>query len=100
MIIARVIGNIVATVKHAAYHAHKILIVQPEDPFGKPDGDSFLAIDLVQAGVGDQVLVLEEGSSARLLLENDTAPARCIVVGVIDHVDIEDPQEMEKTSKH
>ena len=99
MILARVVGNVVATVKHPAYHAHKLLIVQPEDPFGRPEGHSKLAIDRVQAGVGDSVLVLEEGSSARLLLDNDVAPARTVIVGVIDHVDIEDPKEIEKAGK-
>ena len=89
MILGTVIGNVVATVKHEAYRARKVLIVQTEDPAGRPEGDSLLAIDLVQAGKGDRVLVLEEGSSARLLLGNDVAPARAVIVGVVDHVDIE-----------
>ena len=65
MIIAKVIGNVVSTIKEKGYESKKIMIVQPVNPDGISKGKSFLAIDAVQAGVGDTVLVLEEGNSAR-----------------------------------
>ena len=84
MVIAKVLGNIVATIKHEAYNGEKIMVVQPIDLQGEPQGKSLLALDKVQAGEGDTVIVLNEGSSARLILNNDIAPARAIIMGIVD----------------
>lgn len=84
MFIAKVLGTVVATIKHEAYLGQKILIVQPVDLKGKARGQSLLALDKVQAGEGDTVLVLNEGSSARHVLKNDLAPVRAIIMGVVD----------------
>ena len=84
MFIAKVIGTIVSTIKHDAYHAEKIMVVQPLDLDGNYSGESLLALDKAQAGEGDTVLVLNEGSSARHILKNDMAPARAIVMGIVD----------------
>ena len=87
MILARIIGNVVSTVSEAGYDSRKILIVQPVDPSGKSKGSSFLAIDTVQAGMGDTVLVLEEGGSARMILnEPETFTIKAIVAGIVDHI--------------
>jgi len=84
MFIARVLGTIVATIKHEAYQGEKIMVVQPLDLAGNSQGQSLLALDKVQAGEGDTVLVLNEGSSARHVLNNDQAPVRAIIMGVVD----------------
>ena len=84
MFIAKVLGTVVATIKHEAYRGEKIMVVQPLDLAGRARGRSLLALDKVQAGEGDVVLVLNEGSSARLVLSNDVAPVRAIIMGVVD----------------
>ena len=87
MILAKVNGNVVSTNKAIGYESRKILIVQPITPGGKPCGKSFLAIDTVQAGIGDTVLVLEEGGSARLILdEPDTFTVKAVIAGIVDEI--------------
>jgi len=90
MILAEVVGNVVSTEKHPHYRGYKILIVQPVDPDGKAKGRSFLAVDGVQAGVGDRVLILDEGGSARLILGDEKAMTiRAVVAAVVDRIDRE-----------
>jgi ethanolamine utilization protein EutN len=86
--LCRVKGNIVATVKHPAYHARKLMIVQPLDEQRQDIGDSFIAVDLAQAGPGDTVLVMSEGNGVRQLLRDPKAPIRSVIVGIVDHVDV------------
>ena len=88
MKLCRVKGNIVATVKHPAFHARKLMIVQPLDEAQRDVGDSFIAVDLAQAGPGDVVLVLQEGNGVRQLLEDPKAPIRSVIVGIVDAVDV------------
>ncbi len=86
----RVIGNVTATVKHAAFKGQRLMLVQPLDDAGADRGDTFIAVDHVQAGPGDRVIVLTEGNGARQLLkQGDVVPIRSIVVGVVDAVDID-----------
>ena len=90
MRICRVIGNITATVKHPAFAGHRLMIVQPVDPKGTDTGDSFIAIDRVQSGPGDRVVVLTEGTGARQILkQGDIVPVRSVIVGVVDEVTLE-----------
>lgn len=87
MILGKIIGNVVSTVKSIGYESRKILIVQPVDPSGAPKGQSFLAVDTVQAGVGDTVLVLEEGGSARMILdEPETFTIKAVIAGIVDEI--------------
>lgn len=88
MILGKVIGNVVSTQKHAHYLGEKILIVQPIDAQGKAAGKSLLAIDRAQAGVGDRVLVNDEGNSARLIMGNSQAAVRTVIVGIVDAVEV------------
>jgi ethanolamine utilization protein EutN len=82
MKLCRVEGNVVATVHHPAYDGQKLMVVQPVD-----GGDSFLAVDRVQAGVGDIVLVNQEGNGARQLLKLGTdVPIRSLIVAIVDEV--------------
>jgi microcompartment protein CcmK/EutM len=68
------------------YRFYKILVVQPVDPDGRSHGSSFLALDTVQAGVGDTVLVIDEGNSARVIINDKMAPIRSVVAAVVDEV--------------
>ncbi|MEI7500288.1 MAG: EutN/CcmL family microcompartment protein [Bacteroidota bacterium] len=87
MILAKVTGNVVSTIKATGYESRKILIVQPINPDGKFNGKSLLAIDTVQAGEGDTVLVLEEGGSARLIMgEPDTFTVKAVIAGIVDEI--------------
>jgi len=86
MILGKVIGNVVSTIKLPVYQGYKILIVQPVNDKEEPQGESVLALDTVQAGVGDTVLVIDEGNSSRLIMNNSTAPIRTMIVGIVDAV--------------
>ena len=78
-----------ATLKHPAYEGHKILVVQPVDEEGLASGSSFLAVDFVQAGEGDTVLVAPEGNAARQMFGDDTAPVHSVITAIVDHIAFE-----------
>ncbi len=87
MILGKIIGNVVSTIKAKGYESKKILIVQPIDPKGKPIGKSFLAIDSVQAGIGDTVITVDEGNSARsVLAEPESVTLKTVIVGIVDQI--------------
>ena len=88
MTLARVIGTVVSTVKHPKYRGLKLLLVQPIDPAGRATDPSFLAVDDVQAGEGDTVLVLTEGNGARQIFREKVLPIRSVVVGVVDQIHV------------
>ncbi len=88
MIIARVIGNVVATQKDESHEGKKILLVQQLDLEGNPLGDPFVALDAVDAGVGDRVLAVQEGFSAMTSVGHTDAPIDAAVIGVIDVIDL------------
>jgi microcompartment protein CcmK/EutM len=91
MMLGRVVANVVSTEKHPHYKGHKILVVQPIDAEGKPRGKSLLALDGVQAGIGDRVLVVDEGGSARTVIGDESAvTVRTAICAIVDRVDIED----------
>lgn len=84
----RVVGPLWAAAKHPAYAGHTLFVVQPIDDKGADVGASFVAIDHVQAGAGDKVIVLTEGTGARQILkQGDIVPIRSIIVGIVDHVE-------------
>jgi ethanolamine utilization protein EutN len=87
MKLCRVTGNIVATVKHPTYVGHKLMVVQPLDERQNDAGATFIAVDLVQAGPGDTVLVMQEGNGVRQILKQQKLPIRSIIVGIVDSVD-------------
>jgi microcompartment protein CcmK/EutM len=88
MIIGKVVGDIVATQKAPSHEGRKILVVQPLNLDGSEKGDVLLALDAVDAGVGDRVLVVTEGWSAMTSVERPHSPIDMAVVGVIDSVTI------------
>jgi len=89
VIIGRVKGTVSSTVKNQGLEGHKILVVQPLDLEGKAQGDAFLAVDAVAAGEGDLVIVMKEGSSARLVLDSDSIPVAQVIMGIIDEIHID-----------
>ena len=89
MIIGTVKGDLVSTIHHPFYAGKKLLVVEKESPAGQPGG-YLVAIDGgVQAGVGDRVLVVDEGNSARQIVGDANAPLRSIIVGIIDSLDVQ-----------
>jgi ethanolamine utilization protein EutN len=88
VIIARVVGNIVATQKQQAHEGKKILLVQALDLDNQPVGDAFAALDAVDAGVGDRVLAVQEGFSAMTSVGHFEEPIDAAVIGIIDLVEI------------
>lgn len=86
MYIGQVAGTVVATIKHKAFAGHKLLLVERLDLDGRPTADYDICVDMARAGVGDRVLVLDEGNGARQVLGRAVAPIRAVVVGVVDDV--------------
>ncbi len=82
----RVIGDIVSTINHPFYDNRKLLVVEKTDEHGKPTNDYVIAIDVVDAGVGEPVLVIDEGNSARQVFDSANGPVRSVIVGIIDEV--------------
>lgn len=99
MILCDVVGTVVMTVKHPALSGEKVLCCQPLDDAKKAAGSVILAVDRAQAGVGDRVLVLREGSGCRQIIGREQGkhvdeavkmdwPVRSMVVGIVDVVDV------------
>ena len=88
MILSKVIGTLVATQKNQALRGHKLLIVQPLELDGTFLGRDLIAIDHVDAGVGDTVLVMQEGTGARQILKCEDIPVHSVIVAVVDGMDI------------
>ena len=88
MLIARVIGELVATQKHASHEGRKALVVQPVNLDGTNRGDAVIAFDAVDAGIGDRVLLVTEGFSAMTSVGRPESPIDMAVVGVIDELHI------------
>lgn len=88
MLIARVIGDISATRKDASHEGRKILLVQPLDLDGSERGAPVVAVDTVNAGLNDRVLLVQDGYAAFSALGLKPSPIDCAVLGVIDQVEL------------
>lgn len=88
MRLAKVIGNVVSTIKNEAYTGKKILWVQPIDTDGKDIGEAFITIDAIGAGAGETVLVLEEGGGSQMVCERKNAPIGTAIVAIVDEIRI------------
>ncbi len=88
MLIGRVIGEVWATQKVPAHEGRKALLVQPLNLDGSDRGEPVVALDAVDAGVGELVLIVTEGFSAMTAVERTEAPIDMAVVGVIDEIDL------------
>lgn len=89
MILGRVTGSLVATQKHYKLEGRKLLLVQPLGLDGEPKGVQVLAVDGVDAGEGDKVLVVQEGKSASMVSGRSDSPLDAAVIAVVDAVEIE-----------
>jgi len=89
MQIARVVGTVVATQKHAAFEGAKLLLVQPLTLDETPRGPALLAVDGLGAGVHEKVLIVMEGRAAGEALGRRLAPVDAAVVGIVDTVDVQ-----------
>jgi ethanolamine utilization protein EutN len=88
MILARVIGNVVATQKDERYEGSRIMVVQPINPDGSDEGEELLALDAVDAGVGDTVVVVREGWSASTSSTGEPGAAiDSAIIGVVDTIE-------------
>jgi microcompartment protein CcmK/EutM len=90
MYIGQVTATVVATIKHATFRSHKLLYVQRLDPRGEISSSYDICVDTVQAGIGDTVLVMDEGTGARQVLGQGAVPGqgavRAVIVGIVDGV--------------
>jgi ethanolamine utilization protein EutN len=90
MILCRVVGDVVAPVKNSTLEGEKLLLCQPVDLDDRPRGQqSLIAVDRVQAGEGDLVLVNKEGGGARIVYRNESIPVQAVIVAVVDGFDID-----------
>lgn len=89
MFLGEVVGTVVSPVQVAALDGKTLLLVRPLAPDGKPSGKTRIAVDHAQAGVGDRVIVIDEGNSGRQILGDPKAPIKTVVVGIVDYVELE-----------
>ncbi len=88
MLIAQVVGELVATQKHPSHEGRKLLLVQPLNLDGSNRGDAVVALDAVDAGIGDKVLLTTEGFSAMTCVGRPNSPIDMAVIGFIDHIEL------------
>lgn len=88
MILGRVQGQVVATIKHQAYASRRLLLLDRIDPTGQPLGGYLVAVDTVSATVGQTVLVIDEGNSARQVVGDPAAPIRSVIIGIVDDIQV------------
>jgi len=89
LILARVLGNVVATQKNARYDGARVMMCQPVTPAGEETGATILALDSVDAGAGDTVLIVQEGWGASTAATGEAGAAiDSAIVGVVDYIDL------------
>ena len=89
MFMARVVGDVVSTHRHGHLGEKKLLLVRRLDLDGNEEGAETIALDVIGVGVGERVLVVQEGNAARTLFKDKHIPVQAVVVGVIERADIE-----------
>ena len=89
MFIGSVCGEIVSTINHCFYNDRRLLIVDRLDESGAKTGGYLIAVAAVDAGVGQRVLVVDEGNAANQILDSVKSPVRSVVVGIVDSVDVD-----------
>ncbi len=88
MLIARVVGDMVATRKHPSHEGQKLLLVQPLNLDGSNRGEPVVALDAIGAGTGDRVLLVTDGYAAATSVNRPNSPIDMAVIGLIDHIDL------------
>lgn len=89
MYLARVVGDVVSSHRHANLGERKLLLVRRLDLDDREEGSEIIALDVIGVGRGEKVLVVQEGGAARALFKSDRIPVQAVVVGVVDRVDVE-----------
>jgi len=89
MLLGKIVGTVVATRKDPRLTSSKLLVVRPMDPRGKAEGNYLVAVDTVDAGVGETVLVVS-GSSARMASGLKDSPVDAAIVGIIDEIEVKE----------
>jgi ethanolamine utilization protein EutN len=89
VLLAKIVGTVVATRKDPRLESSKLLIARPMDPRGKSEGSYLVAVDTVDAGVGETVLIVS-GSSARMAAGLKDCPVDAAIVGIIDNIEVTD----------
>jgi microcompartment protein CcmK/EutM len=89
MLLAKVVGTVVATRKDERLVSSKLLLARPIDPSGKPEGNYLVAVDTVDAGYGETVLIVN-GSSARMAAGLKDTPVDAAIVGIVDAIEVKD----------
>jgi microcompartment protein CcmK/EutM len=87
MLFARVAGSVVSTLKDGRLEGRKLLLVQPANARGEPEGKPCVAVDAVGAGEGELVLIVQ-GSSARQTGRTESTPVDCAIIGIVDQIEI------------
>ena len=87
MILAKIVGTVVATRKDPRLVSNKLMVARPIDPRGQPDGHYLVAVDTVDAGVGETVLIVS-GSSARMASGMKDCPVDAAIVGIVDAIEM------------
>jgi ethanolamine utilization protein EutN len=89
LILARVVGNVVATQKNERYVGARVMLCQPVTPWGEETGATLLALDSVDAGAGDVVLIVQEGWGASTAATGEQGAAiDSAIIGVVDRIDL------------
>jgi ethanolamine utilization protein EutN len=86
MTLGRIVGAIHSTINHKFYDGKKLLLVEKLSPDRKRLGSYVIAVDAIDAGAGETVIVLEEGNSARQIVNDTMAPIRSIIIGIVDEI--------------
>jgi len=86
--LADVVGTVVAPIQIPLFDGEKLLLVRPISPSGQPSASARIGVDRAQAGVGDRVLVMDEGNSARQLMDAPEGAVRTVVVSVVDTIEM------------
>ena len=87
--LARVIGDVVSTHRHEHLGHKKLLLVRRLDLDDREEGAEIIALDVIGVGAGEKVLIVQEGNAARSLFKDTKIPVQAVVVGVVDHVDLD-----------
>ena len=87
MLIADVIGTVVSPVQHPILDHQRLLLLRTLSPHGQRNGPTRIGIDRIGAGVGDRVLVIDEGNSGRQLMGEPEGPVKTIVVAIVDYIE-------------
>jgi ethanolamine utilization protein EutN len=88
MILGRVRGSLVSTINHPFYDNKRKLLVDYINPDGSPTGKYVIAVDTVDAGAGETVLIVDEGNSARQIVNDQSAPLRSVIIGIVDQINL------------